>query len=71
MLKPPQLTPLDKKEQQLYSKLFLDDGAPHPIFKAVPGHPRKRPISFFLYPGYGYFVHDPNLMSTNEGWNVD
>jgi len=39
MPEPPQLTPFNAEEQQLYSDFPLDGQAPHPISKAEPSHP--------------------------------
>uniref|UniRef100_A0A3B5L6N0 ubiquitinyl hydrolase 1 n=1 Tax=Xiphophorus couchianus TaxID=32473 RepID=A0A3B5L6N0_9TELE len=39
---PPQLAPLNVKEQWLYSESLLDDQASHPISKGEPRHPTEK-----------------------------
>ncbi|KAI3356042.1 hypothetical protein L3Q82_017314 [Scortum barcoo] len=46
MPKPPQLTPLDAKEQRLYSELLPNDRASHPISKGAPSHPAEEETHF-------------------------
>ncbi|KAI3356417.1 hypothetical protein L3Q82_017632 [Scortum barcoo] len=48
MPKPPQLTPLDVKEQRLYSA--ESDRASHPISKGAPSHPVEETHFGRLYP---------------------
>ncbi|KAI3355635.1 hypothetical protein L3Q82_004174 [Scortum barcoo] len=50
MPKPPQLTPLDAKEQRLYSELLPSDRASHPISKGAPSHPAEETHFDRLYP---------------------
>lgn len=41
MAEPPQLTPLNAKEQRLYSELLLSDCASHLVSKGAPSAPAK------------------------------
>ncbi|KAI3360247.1 hypothetical protein L3Q82_014560, partial [Scortum barcoo] len=48
---PPQLTPLDVKEQRLsLSELLPSDRASHPISKGAPSHPAEETYFSRLYP---------------------
>ena len=71
MPEPPQLAPLDMKEQRLYSESLPDVRAPHPISKAEPGHPAEETHFSRLYSRSRSFGHYPELMTIGEGWNVD
>ena len=71
MPKPPQLAPLDVKEQRLYSELLPGDRAPHPISKGAAHHPVEETHFSRLYPGSYSFGHDPKFMAIGEGRNVD
>ncbi|KAI3360480.1 hypothetical protein L3Q82_002269 [Scortum barcoo] len=60
MPKPPQLTPLDVKEQRLYSELLPSDRASHhPISKGAPSHPAEETHFGRLYPRSCPFGHYP------------
>lgn len=63
MLEAPQLTSVKKEEQKLFSKLFLDEGASHLIFKAEPGHPTEETHFSSLYSGSYSYDHDPALIT--------
>ncbi|KAI3375867.1 hypothetical protein L3Q82_004138 [Scortum barcoo] len=72
MPKPPQLTPLDAKEQRLYSELLPSDRASHPISKGAPSHPAEETHFGRLYPRSCPFGHYPKFMTIGEvGANVD
>ncbi|KAK3568385.1 hypothetical protein QTP86_005567 [Hemibagrus guttatus] len=62
MPEPPQLSPFDVEEQQLYSELFPGDRAPYPISKGAPRHPTEEAHFGRLYLGSYPFGHDPELM---------
>lgn len=47
------------------------DRAPHTISKAELGHPVKENKFGRLDPGSRSFSRDPDLMTTDEDWNVD
>ncbi|KAK3570874.1 hypothetical protein QTP86_029388, partial [Hemibagrus guttatus] len=75
MPEPPQLSPFDVEEQQLYSELLPGDRAPYPISKGAPRHPTDEAHFGRLYPGSYPFGHDPELMtigrrltSVGGGW---
>ncbi|MEQ2294357.1 hypothetical protein AMECASPLE_003072 [Ameca splendens] len=71
MPKPPQLTPLDVEEQQLYSELLPDGRAPHPISKGVHGHPTEEANFSRFYLESHSLGHDTKFMPIAEGRNVD
>ncbi|KAK3572117.1 hypothetical protein QTP86_022195 [Hemibagrus guttatus] len=63
MPEPPQLSPFDVEEQQLYFELLPGNSAPYPISKGVPRHPTEEAHFSRLYPGSYPFGHDPELMT--------
>ena len=71
MPEPPQLTPLDAEEQQLYSEPLPDVQAPRSISKAEHSHPVKEAHFGRLYSWSCSFGHYPELMNIGEGWDVD
>lgn len=54
-----------------YSKLPLDDWAPHPISEAEPSHSLGKPQFSRLYPWPCSFGHYPEPMTIGEGRNLD
>ena len=71
MPEPPQLAPLNMKEQRLYSESLPDVRAPHPISKAEPGHPAEETHFSCLYSRSRSFGHYPKAVTVGEEWNVD
>lgn len=65
------LAPLNAKKKRLYSEFPSDVWAPHLISKANPRHSPEAPHLCHLYPGSCTFGHNPQLMTSGEGWTVD
>ncbi|MEQ2246181.1 hypothetical protein ILYODFUR_035603 [Ilyodon furcidens] len=68
---PPQLTPLNVKQQRLCSEILPDGRAPHPISKGVPGLPVEDAHFSPLWPESRSFNHDTKFMAIGEGRNID
>ncbi|KAI3354458.1 hypothetical protein L3Q82_018969, partial [Scortum barcoo] len=63
MPKPPQLTPLNVKEQRLYSELLPSDRASHPISKGSASHPAEETHFGCLSIRSCPFGHYPKFMT--------
>lgn len=72
MPEPPQLAPINTKEEWFYSELLLDAQGPRSIRKSEASHcSQKAQKSGFLYRQPCSFGHDPVLMAIGEGRSKD